>query len=140
MLQAELDLPATAESALEDAVFALGGWQRAAAAIWPAEDPIRQGRALRNALDPHRKEKLSPGELQALIVAAARVGCLVPLARLCTLCGCKPPEPLDPVAEEGAAVHAVQQATDALNRAISTLERAQRLKDRGGVLHGVGGR
>jgi len=113
------------DGALEDAVFALGSWQQSAATLWPTECPIERGRYLRQALDPGRREKLAPAELEALIVAAAAHGCLVPLERLTRLCGCRPPEPVPPEAQEGAATEAVQRATEALQQALSLLSEAQ---------------
>ena len=39
------------------------------------------------------------------------------------------PEPLDPVAEEGRAVAAVEAASEALTQAVNALERARDLRD-----------
>ena len=110
------------DAALEDAVFALGGWQKAAHEIWPTCDPTEKARYLRTALDPSRKEKLSGAEKARLIQSAANAGCITPAMYVCAISGCKPPERLDPDVEEAKAVEAVELAAQALAEASKVLE------------------
>lgn len=123
-------LNTTPEEELEGCVWALGGWQKAAALLWPTEDPTTKGRDLRNALAPDRREKLSELEREALIVAAAAKGYFGPVERLNRLCGCKPPEVVTPEEAEGAATVAVQAATEALQQALALLGEARERKVR----------
>jgi len=115
------------DEALEDAVAALRGYQRAAAEVWPTESPIDRGRHLRACLDPERREKLAPLEIAVLMRAAARVGCLTPLAWLAEECGCRAPEPVSRADVEGALAREIAAATAALSEA---LQRAERLSGR----------
>lgn len=120
-----LSLNAGPEEALEAAVWALGGWQRAAAEVWPAGDPITGGRKLRNALDPERREQLSPAEIEQLAIAAARAGCLDYLARLAKRCGCRPPERVPPEEVRDRALDAVMAAAVTLREALDELKRIE---------------
>ena len=123
--QIELLEQPSLDKALEEAVFALRGWQPAAHEIWPTVDPISGGRRLRDALDPRRRDKLSNAETERLIALAATRGCLTPLAYLSEVCGCRAPEPITPEAEEGEAVQAFRDATAAYETATRLFERAQ---------------
>ncbi len=80
MRQSEL-FDAAPEDALEDCARALGGYQKAAAYIWPHEDPISKGRDLRDMLDPRRRAKFSERERERLIKGGAENGCLTPHRR-----------------------------------------------------------
>ena len=108
--------------ALEDVVFALGGWQPAAAKIWPSEAPTEKARVLRNSLNPDRRERLSDLEVEALIIAGSSAGCLTPLAYLNFRAGCVAPVRTDPAVQETEAVQAVQGATTTLQDALEYLE------------------
>lgn len=135
--QIQLPLNTGPEEALEAAVWALGGWQRAAAEVWPAGDPITGGRKLRNALDPERREQLSPAEIEQLVVAAARAGCLDYLARLAERCGCRPPEPVPPEEVRDRAMDAVMTAAITLREALDELRRFESTSTQGAALRRV---
>lgn len=117
----------TGEQALEDCVFAVGGWQKAAALIWTGPDdcPVEKGRYLRQALDPKRREKLSEAERERLIKAGAAHGCLTPVARVCAIAGCGCPEKIAPEVAEAQAYAIVEKATDALSEALAELKRTR---------------
>lgn len=120
MQQGRLVTTSLAEE-LEGAVWALGGYQQAAAKLWPADCPIKGGERLRTALHPDRREKLSVAEVELLIVAGAEAGTLGPLERLARLCGCRAPEREPPEDVQARALEAVQQAQETLQQAIRAL-------------------
>ena len=114
----------TPEEALIAMVFALGGWQKAAAVVWPTEDPIRQGDKLRRVLTGQGRDRLTLREWIALLRAGAQAQVHVGAAGVMQASGYAV-DPLDPAIEEARALNAVEGAAQALREALSALERAR---------------
>ena len=114
----------TPEESLVALVFALGGWQRAAAVVWPTENPISQGDKLRRVLTGQGRDRLTLREWIALFRAGAKAGCHVGAAGVMRSSGYAV-DPLDPDVEEARALQAVDKAATALTAALEVLERAR---------------
>lgn len=60
--------------ALDADVAAIGGYKRAACAMWPSDAPAEAHQRLLDKLNPRRREVLAPHELARVIELAASVG------------------------------------------------------------------
>lgn len=114
----------TPEEALIAMVFALGGWQKAAAVVWPTECPIKQGDRLRRVLTGQGRDRLTLREWIGLFRAGAHASRHVGAAGVMQAAGYAV-EPLDPDVEEAKALQAVEKAAGALQAALEVLERAR---------------
>lgn len=114
----------TPEESVTALVFALGGWQQAAAAVWPTENPITQGDRLRRVLTGQGRDRLTLREWIALFRAGARAGYHVGAVGVMRASGYDA-HPLDPEIEEAKALNAVERAAEVLTSALATLERVK---------------
>lgn len=114
----------TPEEALIALVFALGGWQQAAAVVWPTECPVTQGGKLRRVLTNTGRDRLTLREWIALFRAGSRVGRHVGAAGVMRSAGYEV-KALDPDVAEARALNAVEKASEALTQALAHLERVK---------------
>lgn len=60
--------------ALDADIAALGGYKRAACALWPSDPPTEAHVRLLDKLNPNRRQVLAPNELARLVELAAAAG------------------------------------------------------------------
>lgn len=123
-----MDQPAlfheTFTEAIEDCVRALGGTKKVGVLLWPEKGVEEARRALLDALNPERAQKLSPDQVLLVLAEAAKVGCLSGVAYVTRACRCADPQPVEPEDERAALQREFVQASHAMARLFARMERA----------------
>lgn len=88
------------EDAIRDTVMGLGGMKVVGNMLWPAIPVDDAGRKLAHCLNPDKREKLSPGELQLIRRAARLKGVHILAHYEARDAGYCEPQPLSPEDEE----------------------------------------
>lgn len=90
------------EEALDAVIRAAGGRKKMAAELWP-DKPVRDAHNLLDAcLNPERRERLTPSQLQFIARRGRECGCHAVMQYLARECGYAEPVPLDPQDERAA--------------------------------------
>ena len=116
------------ETAIEDAIAeacnALGGRKAVAVLLWPSVAVREAHNRLDAALNPERREKLSPAELMFIIGKAREAGCHSVMRFLCAEGGYQDPIPREPENEKARLQREFIQAQKAMSKLAAQMERA----------------
>ena len=118
----------SAEDAFEDVlkgVYGKGWKHKAAAYLWPHEDPISKGKYLEHALDPDRSEKLSISEIFSIFKLGHEHGIHVGMYFLCDEIGYNRPTPVDLQDQENNRMDNIERGVSALLREFEALKRTK---------------
>lgn len=111
------------EEALAQVVMCLGGFKAAGARLRPDLCADQAGNWLRDTLNPHKRDKLSPGQILLLLSEGRRAGCHSAMAYLCREAGYADPQPLEPQDERAALERAFVEAVAAQKAILARMER-----------------
>lgn len=114
--------------AARDAVKALGGAKKVGQQFWPDKTPEAAHRSLLDCLNSSRAERLTPSQLLLLMKWARGVGFHGLAGYYMQEAGYSQPVPVDPETEAAVLVRQVESAMD---RAVSLVERLERIKGMG---------
>lgn len=126
-MQADLPVFATDEEALTAAVQNAGGMKAVGQQLWPDIAPDVAGRKLANALNPGRDERLKPSQVRFILREAHSRGYHAAAQWFMNETGYEV-RVIEPVAQEDRAIEAVNNASAILGRALTMLERVQRVR------------
>jgi hypothetical protein len=115
-------------AALVDAVRHIGGNKQVGALLWPELPPDQSAGRLRDCLNPHRREKLSPEQVLLICTKAREVGCHSAMAFFCFSAGYEPPRPVVPEDQEAELMRTFTDAVDRLELIQKQLNRVQVLR------------
>lgn len=111
---------------IEDAALAvvmqLGGYKRVGPEVYPEVDDDQAANRLRDALNPARREHLSPHRLLRLLEAGRAGGAHVLMTWLCRKAGYSDPVPITPDDEPAELARRVEHSVSELGRIVERLE------------------
>ena len=81
--------------ALRETVQAIGGTKKVGCMLWPEMTADHASSRLRDCLNPERREKLSPEQVEMLSRMGRQVGCHAIMAHLCRTTGYAEPVPVE---------------------------------------------
>jgi hypothetical protein len=110
--------------ALQDCVRALGGNKNVGAMLWPEKSIEDARRALLDALNPDRPNKLSPDQVLLILAESRKVGCHVGAAYILRHCGYAAPQPIEPDDERAALQREFVETGKTLRSLLARMERA----------------
>lgn len=116
--------------AARDAVKALGGAKKVGQQFWPDKSPEAAHRTLLDCLNATRAERLTPSQLLLLMKWARGIGFHGLAGYYMQEAGYRQPVAIDPETEAAVLVRQVESTMD---RAMSLVERLERIKGMGPV-------
>lgn len=116
------------EEAISEACNALGGRKAVAVLLWPSVAVREAHNRIDAALNPERREKLSPAELMFIIGKAREAGCHSVMRFLCAEGGYQEPIAREPEDEKARLQREFIQAQRAMSQLAQRMERAGLLK------------
>ena len=116
------------EEAIAEACNALGGRKSVAVLLWPSITVREAHNRLDAALNPERREKLSPAELMFIAAKAREANCHSVMRYLCAECGYQEPVAREPEDEKARLQREFIQAQRAMSQLAQRMERAGLLR------------
>lgn len=113
----------TLNDALREVVNALGGPKAVGAAMRPEKSIDESRRWVIDCLNPDRRERFDPDQVQWLLREGRRIGCHSAMRFLARECGYAEPVPIDRGDQVQHLVETIEGATDTVARALAALER-----------------
>lgn len=111
--------------ALREAVQAIGGIKKVGCMLWPEMTPDHASSRLRDCLNPDRREKLSPEQVEMIGRMGRQVGCHAVAAWLMRSMGYADPVPVEPEDEIARMQREFVEATKALGQLAARIESVQ---------------
>lgn len=127
-MQAEMPFYESPEDAVRAAVQALGGAKKVASLLWVDKGIDAASRLLQDCLNPSRSEKLELSQIMFILSMAKEIGCHSPFAWLAGEVGYEA-KPITKAAEVDRLTTVIEQTSQVLAQAMSTLERIQRTQN-----------
>ncbi len=127
-MQAEMPFYESPEDAVRAAVQALGGAKKVASLLWVDKGVDAASRLLQDCLNPSRSEKLEFSQIMFILSMAKEIGCHSPFAWLAGEVGYDA-KPITKAAEVDRLTTVIEQTSQVLAQAMSTLERIQRTQN-----------
>lgn len=110
--------------AINDCIRALGGNKKVGGMLWPEKGVEDARRALLDALNPDRPNKLSPDQALLIVSEAAKQGCLAGITYITRACRCADPQPIEPEDERAALQRQFVEQSKAMQQLFARMERA----------------
>ena len=111
--------------ALRETVQAIGGTKKVGCMLWPEMTADHASSRLRDCLNPERREKLSPEQVEMLSRMGRQVGCHAIMAHLCRTTGYAEPVPVEPEDEIARMQREFVEATKSLGQIAARIESMQ---------------
>lgn len=127
-MQSEMPFYESPEDAVRAAVQALGGAKKVASLLWVDKGVDAASRLLQDCLNPSRSEKLELSQIMFILSMAKEIGCHSPFAWLAGEVGYEA-KPITKAAEVDRLTTVIEQTSQVLAQAMSTLERIQRTQN-----------